>query len=118
MQILIVHSDLHLFKKINTRLGHEDEEVEANLRQFQLIVDLLKHKIYVFHFSLYGSDTNCSSFSDWSNIIYLHIPKCAGTSFQLPVNKFFTVLEEKGRLSRAPRWQKYFVLVTFSRSFM
>lgn len=94
IEVVMVHSDLNPIKRIDPLCGKEDKGIEVGSKQLQKLNASLARKGYEFYSSLHKSDANHSVFSGWSNILYLHIPKCAGTSYILPLNTLFKALAE------------------------
>ena len=110
IEVVMVHSDLNPIKRIDPLCGKEDKGIEVGSKQLQKLNASLARKGYEFYSSLHKSDANHSVFSGWSNILYLHIPKCAGTSYILPLNTLFKALAENiVELNKITPRKQYFI---------
>ena len=88
------HLSPHL--NIDPLLG-EAHKVSASRDLIQKIKFDLSKKNFAFHPSYPSEIENNNNFNSWKHLIYIHIPKCAGTTFERPISELANYINTVSR---------------------
>ena len=96
-QIYYRQSIAHPHKMVDPFLG-EESGITINRNLIDCISENLSKIQFSFHPSYYTEANNNDCLQSWKHLIYIHIPKCAGTNFAIPLSSMLNHIQLKNQV--------------------
>ena len=71
----------------------EKEGVKVGRSIIEKLGNMLMHNNFSFYPSYFSQDPESTQLESWKHLIHIHIPKCAGTSFERPLSSMVNYLK-------------------------